>query len=131
MVALVLGRLGNLALIQDDWERARTYYLESMAVYQQIGTKLSAAGLEGLAGVAALNGRPYDAAYLLGAAEAYRRARGIVRATEQQAIHERTVAIARTALGEAQFDTVYRTGRTTALEDVMTQTLGMIVHSSV
>jgi len=126
MVALVLGRLGNLALIQDDWERAHTYYVESLAIYAQIGTpKPPAAGLEGLAGVAALNEHPLDAAHLLGAAEACRQASGDVRSIEQQAIHERTVAVARAALGEAQFEAACLTGRTTALDDVITLALGM------
>lgn len=50
--------------------------------------------------MAALNNCPLDAAYLLGAAEACRQVKGSVRATEQHAIHKRTVAIARAALDD-------------------------------
>ena len=126
MVALVLGRLGNLALLQDDCECARTYYRESLAIYAQIGTpKPTTAELEGLAGVAALNGHPLDAAHLLGAAEACRQASGEARSIEQKAIHERTVAVARAALGEAQFVAAFRNGQTTTLDDVIIQTLSM------
>jgi predicted ATPase len=129
MAALVLGRLGNLALIRNDGERARTYYLESLALYQQIGfPKSSAVGLEGLAGVAALNSRPRDAAYLLAVAETCHQKIGSVRPLEQQAIHERTVTIARTALGDAQFEAVYLHGRTTALDDAVLPVLTHPTH---
>ena len=127
MVALVLGRLGNLTLIQDNLERAHAYYAESLTICRQLNMKVRLAiGLEGLAGVAALRERPHQAAHLLGAAEACWQAIGSVRPIEQRAIYERTVAITRVALDEAQFVAAYLTGRTTALDDVITQALAMI-----
>jgi predicted ATPase/transcriptional regulator with XRE-family HTH domain len=127
MIALVLGRLGNLALIQGDLERAHTHYTESLASCRQLGAKARpAVGLEGLAGVAAFSGRPREAAHLLGAAGACRQAIGRILPIEQRAIYERTVAVARATLGEAQFEAAFSTGQTTALDDVITLALAVL-----
>lgn len=123
--ALALTRLGCLALIQEELTAAHAYFAESLAIAQRIGSKRSvAAGVEGLAGVAALRRQFTQAAQLLGAAETLRQTIRMARPIEERATYERTVALARTALGEAQFEAACRAGRTTALDDVITQALG-------
>ncbi|MEZ4865863.1 MAG: tetratricopeptide repeat protein [Caldilineaceae bacterium] len=123
-VALALTRLGNLALLQKELASAHAYYAESLDICRQIGNKRSlVAGLEGLAGVAVLSEHPRQAAHLLGAAEACRQAIGIARPIEERATYEQTVAIAHAALGALQFEAAYRTGQTTALDEVITQAL--------
>jgi hypothetical protein len=123
--ALVLTRLGNLALLQADLTSAHAYYAESLSVCQRTGSKRSlASGLEGLAGVAALSGRARQVAQILGAAEAYRQAIGLVRSIDERAVYAQTVAAATAALGAAQFEAECLTGRTTALQDVIIQVLG-------
>ncbi len=123
--ALALTRLGNLALLQDDLPSAHAYYAESLRVCQRTGSKRSlASGLEGLAGVAALSGRPRQAAQILGATEAYRQEIGLVVSIDERAVYARTVAAARSELGEHQYDVECLAGRTTALHDVITHVLG-------
>lgn len=126
-VALALSRLGSLALSQADGVTAYNYYVESLVIAQRIATKRSlAAGLEGLAAVAILNEQPRQAAHLLGAADVCRQSIGIARPIEERILYAQTITAARAALGEAQFEAACLTGRTTALDDVITQALGMI-----
>lgn len=123
--ALALARLGSLALSQADLGAAHAYYAESLVIAQRTGSKRSlAAGLEGLAAVAAQDGQPSQAAYLLGAADACRHSIGIARPIEERVLYEKTVALTRTVLGEAQFEAACHSGRTSALPDVIIQALG-------
>ncbi len=122
--ALVLTRLGNLALLQGDLTSAHSCYAESLGVCRRTGSKRSlASGLEGLAGVAALSGRAMQAAYVLGAAEAYRQEIGLVRSSDERAIYASTVAAAASALGEDQFTVECLAGQAAAFHDVLSQAL--------
>jgi predicted ATPase len=124
-MAVVLGELGNLAFMQENVEQSRACYVESVTICHRHGNKVCLIwGLEGLAGVAALSGQATAAAQLLGAAEAYRQASGLARSMDERLVYERTVAVARAALGEARFDSAVSVGRTTALDDAITQALG-------
>jgi tetratricopeptide (TPR) repeat protein len=126
---LVLTRLGNLALIQNELESARAYFVESLEVCRQSGSQRSvAAGLEGLAGVAARCGRVHQAAHLCGAAAACRQKTGLVRPIEERAPYKQTITLARAALDDSQFDAAFSTGKTMALHDLVTQALGMAEH---
>lgn len=120
-VALALSRLGSLALSQAAGDKAHAYYVESLALAQRIGSKRSlTAALEGLAALAALNGQPTQAAHLLGTADATRASIGIARPIEERILYEQTVALVRTALGEAQFDEACLIGQAAPLNDVLT-----------
>jgi len=122
--ALALTRLGNLDLIRKELESAHAYFTESLVICQRIGNKRSLiAGLEGMAGVAALNNRPLYAAHLLGAAAACRQAIRVARPIEERPTYEQTIAVVRAALGDAQFAAAYQTGQLATLDDLITKVL--------
>jgi tetratricopeptide (TPR) repeat protein len=107
-----LRRLGYLALLDDDVERAAALYLEAMVVNREVGDRQGvAASLVGLAAVAEARGEPAEAARLLGAAGA------LVKSIESQLLpadaeeYERITALARSRLDAAMFAAAWATGR--------------------
>ncbi len=118
--ALALARLGNLALVQGDLAAAHARCQESLSISQRIGSKRSLiAALEGAAGVAARSERARQAALILGAAQAYRAQIGLAHSRDASPVYEQTLALARMALGASQFESEYRLGQQTALDEVI------------
>jgi len=81
-------------------------------------------GLDGLA-VALRHAAPGDAARLLGAAEAARRAVGIPVQATNQALHDRGVAEARAALGAAAFEAAWAAGEALSLDEAVAEALAL------
>jgi predicted ATPase/DNA-binding SARP family transcriptional activator len=107
-----LRRLGYLALLEHDEERATALYFEAMVVNREVGDRQGvAASLVGLAAVAEAREQPEESAVLLGAAEA------LVKSIESQLLpfdaeeYERVTAIARSRLDAAMFAAAWATGR--------------------
>jgi len=105
---------------RSEYEAARRYYLESLAVRQELGNKGGvAACLEGLAAAAGAAGQLPQAARQWGAAEALREALGASLAPQERADHDRQVAAVRIALGPAVFAAAWAEGRALPLDQAL------------
>jgi predicted ATPase/class 3 adenylate cyclase len=102
--ANALRGLGSLAFGEGATERAATLLQESLSLLRElVDAPCGTDNLEQLAYVATLRGQHVRAARLLGAAERMRNDAGIVPRPSARAVHDRTVAAACTALGDAVF----------------------------
>src|SRR6266566_2221274 len=104
--AEVLSLLGKVNVVQGDYTAARAFYEESLAFPEMgigIWQRSNASSLEELASVVAAQGELRWAARLWGAAEALRDTRGTPLPPVYRADYERSVAAARTQLGEQSF----------------------------
>jgi DNA-binding CsgD family transcriptional regulator/tetratricopeptide (TPR) repeat protein len=114
-----LCALAKVVAIQDDHTTARALYEESLAI-SRVGHKLNiASGLEGLAGVVALQGEPTWAARLWGAAEALRDAMEAPIAPVERPAYEQEVSTTRLKLGEKVFAATWAEGRTMSPEQAL------------
>ncbi|MFN8484139.1 MAG: tetratricopeptide repeat protein [Anaerolineae bacterium] len=103
-IGATLGSLGWVALEQQDWVTARARLAESLAVRQELGDMGGAAWcLERLADMALTLGDAERAVRLWSAAATLRTPIGSVIDPADQPEHERNLAAARAALGEAAF----------------------------
>jgi hypothetical protein len=119
-VAIAVSNLGAVALEHQDSTRAQDLLQDALARYRALGDQDGLAHcLEGLAAVAALQGRPAYAARLAGAAEALRERVGAVLSPSDRSRHERRLAPARAALDEAAFARAWQQGRSTPLEELV------------
>jgi tetratricopeptide (TPR) repeat protein len=119
-MAEALMGLASAAKMQDNFVVARDLYQESFPILQRIQYKeLIPSCLEELAAVAAEQGELVWAAHLLGAAEALREVIGTPIPPVYRLDYERTVAKARTQLGNEAFASVWAEGRTKTLEQAM------------
>src|SRR5207302_3218416 len=99
---------------------ARARFEESLVISREQGHKPDfVANLEGLAAVAVAQGRPERAARLFAVAEALREAMGVVLTPADPAEHDRSVAAARTTLGEEAFAAAWAEGRAMAMADAI------------
>jgi non-specific serine/threonine protein kinase len=119
----VLFNLGLVASAQGDPAQARSFFHESLRIAKELGDKIGTAlNLEGLAGVYTLQGEPERAARMLGAADAFRRAINAPRQSSDRADFQRSVAAARTAMGDKAFEAAWAEGQALTLE----QAIGLI-----
>jgi len=117
--ALILGNLGLVALERGAAERAEEHLRESLRFAQEMRfTERMANALVGLAAVAASRGQNTEAASRLGAATALRDDAGYVPERPEAALHERTEASVREALGDDHYEEVAREAGTRPLEVV-------------
>jgi tetratricopeptide (TPR) repeat protein len=118
--AIPLFNLGQLELRAGNLSAARRLHTESLTIALKLGAKsVIAYGLEGLAGVAVLEGQAERAGRLIGAAEALREAiHARIDATDLPQF-ERTVAATRSTLGEEAFAAVRATGAALPLEQAV------------
>ena len=129
-IARVLCGLGYLALRRGDMRQAHTMFGESLAMLkdQLIAAEVSvrakwipASCLEGLGGIAFSQGQAALAIRLFGAAEALRVSgahRNLVGI--EQPYYDRTLAAARTRLGEETFAALWAEGQAMISEEVLT-----------
>ena len=111
--------LARVEAVQSNHAAARTLYEESLALCREVDFLGIASALEGLAGVVAAQGELDWAARLWGAAEAQREARRTPLPPVYLADYRRSVAAARTQLGERAFATAWSEGRMMSLEQVL------------
>jgi predicted ATPase/class 3 adenylate cyclase/DNA-binding CsgD family transcriptional regulator len=115
-----LAFLAKVIALQGDQAAARAMYEESLALAKAGNSKWHIKrGLEGLAGVLASQGDLVWAARLWGAAEALRDAMGTPIAPVYRASYERSVATARTQLGEKAFAAAWAEGRAMTPEQAL------------
>ena len=119
-IAYALAHLGMLSLDEHDPDAARLLLEESLALRRDVSNKRFLAGtLEGLAGVASVQGQATRALRLAGAAAALRAATGRPPTATEQARLERWLAPAWTELGDTAGSSVWQEGGTMALEEAI------------
>jgi tetratricopeptide (TPR) repeat protein len=130
-VAVVLGNLGAIMLDQHD-PRAGPLFAESLRLFQELGEPDGVAEcLEGLAGVAAAEGRLTRAVRLYGAAEALRESIGAPLIHVEQQRVERTLSHIRASMEPAAYDQARAEGRAMKLDAAIGYALaGMNHHES-
>jgi class 3 adenylate cyclase len=110
--ALSLYALAQIVAAQGDDARSQSLYEEGIAVARKAGNRETLTfGLEGLAGVVAVQGELVWAARLWGAAEALPATIGSPIAPVERPAYESSVTAARAQLGEKPFATVWAEGR--------------------
>ena len=121
-IVRTLASLGSVAYETGEYTRASRLYEESLELGRQVGLKHTILPcLEGLARVAAAQGRMERAARLSGAAAALREDTGWMLPPAKRAEHDRTVAAARSALGEGAFAAAWATGYELPLKEIVTE----------
>jgi len=117
----VLSHLAWVVAFEGDYARARALYEQCLAIVKQgVGWKpWTPYYLEGLAAVVAVQGELLWAARLWGTAEALRDGMGTPIPPVYRAAYERSVAAARSQLGEQVFATAWAEGRSMTLDQVL------------
>lgn len=116
-IAVSLENLGLVALARQEDDRARALFAESLALSHQIGNKLYMA--YDLTGLACLAGDAQAAVQLAAAAAALMAGIGATWETEEKRLHEHTLAIARTVLGEEVFRIAWAAGQQMTMEEAL------------
>ena len=110
-ITAVLHTLGHIALLQNNLAQASTWYREGLALSEEINSSGQIGWhLSGLAEVAAAEGKPYQAARLIGCAETRFDAR-IDMSTIERNAYESMIAKVRSQLGEKLYIATLAEGR--------------------
>lgn len=125
-IAALLTGLGDVALRAGDVAAARARIEESIGLLGELGGRapLLAVALERLAAIAFEQREPERAARLLGAAAALRHALGAPIPPIERGEHERLVAAARDAMGEAPFRAALEAGHALGVEEAIAAAIG-------
>ncbi len=122
-IAESLPLLARVLAVQGNHSAARALYKESLALVREMGNKMNIAiCLEGLADVAMAEGAAEASLWaiqLWGAAQSLRQAIGAPIPPVDRATYERSVATARTQLGEKAFAKAWAEGQTMILEQIL------------
>lgn len=119
--ALLLAELGFIAELRGAVPAAGSLHAESFALASAVGDpRAQALALEGLAGVAAIDGRPTRAARLLGAAAMARVSVGAPLPAGERGDVDRITAAARAELGAPAFTEAFDRGRALRPEQAYT-----------
>ena len=109
--ALPLQNLGYVALRREELVRARELFQQSRELSERVGSQEGVSyALEGLAAVLVEEGRAEEAAQALGAAQRIRRDTGATLEPFERALNQRTIAAARVALGDGDYDAARERG---------------------
>jgi predicted ATPase len=104
--------LGVLAYLQDAWLAAQQYFTQGLAIVTKVGNLNCLPDLlEGIAGVAAAQRRPVQAARLLGAAETLRTSLTLMRSPVADAYYGRILSVTRAQLSEEALRELWVAGR--------------------
>jgi hypothetical protein len=113
-----------VVLSQGDLGAARALFEESLAILRELDHKPNIAqNLERLAALAVAQAQSERAARLIGTAEGLRSAMGAPLPPADRAEHDRSVAAARTALGEEAFAAAWAEGRMMPLKAAVSYAL--------
>ncbi len=117
-IAWSLEQLGLLALDRGDPD-ASSLLRGSLEIHHELRDRWRTCSLlDDLAAVALVNGQPGGAAGLLGTAESLRQVIGTVVPPCERALRDQTIAGARTALGDSEFDGAWQRGSLAHIDDV-------------
>jgi tetratricopeptide (TPR) repeat protein len=123
-IANILTLLGHLARGQQDYERAKVRYRESLALYHRLGNATYTAWcLEGIAAVACVEGRYQHATRLCAAAAALRVAAQTPLPPAEQEDFDQVVMTARAELDEGTFTEQWRIGSTMTRDEAISYAL--------
>jgi non-specific serine/threonine protein kinase len=123
-IANILTLLGHVARQQQDYERAKVRYRESLALYQRLGNVTYTAWcLEGIAAVACAEGSYQHATRLCAAAAALRVAAQTPLPPTEQDDFEKVVMTARAELDERTFTEQWRIGSTMTQDEAIAYAL--------
>jgi predicted ATPase len=123
--AYQLSDLGNLARKRGDLASARTLHHEGLSLKRALGDhRRIAISLEDMAALAVAEGHLRQAAHWLGAATELRARIGTPLPAPERIAVERTIAAARTVLGEAEWTAAFNSGRLLPLTEVLDEALG-------
>ncbi len=123
-IANILTLLGHVARQQQDYERAKVRYRESLALYHRLGNVTYTAWcLEGIAAVACAEGSYQHATRLCAAAATLRVAAQTPLPPTEQDDFEKVVMTARAELDERTFTAEWRIGSTLAQDDAISYAL--------
>lgn len=123
-IAEVLTHLGQVFLAQRERQQAVACYRESLSLYQALQTKRGVANcLEGWAALLSEHGQAEQAAELLGAAAALRKALGTPLPPVREAAHGQVLTQVRLALGETRFSQGWAVGQTMPFAEMIAKTL--------
>ena len=114
-IAIIFAQyyLAMTLLLQNDSEWAKSLLKSGLSLAVELNQKYYLANcLEGLAGVAAVNGQAEHAARLWGATQAIREASGNRSSPTERELYEPLMAQARAQLPEATFDDLVEAGKT-------------------
>ena len=118
--AWALSHLARVVAFEGDYVTARALYEQCLSIVKQVDFKVwTPFHLEGLAAVVAVQGELPWAARLWGTAEALREGMGTPIPPAYRSDYERSVAAARTELGEQVFATAWAEGGTMTLDQVL------------
>lgn len=116
-----LFHMARVFSLQKDYARAYALYRESYAIASEMDNKLLIAScLEGLASLAAAQGKPILSAQLWGAAESLREAIEAPIPTIEREDNERYVATTRALMGDQAFNASWVEGKTMTPEQAFT-----------
>jgi len=123
-----LAILARIVLAQEERMAARVLYDESREIARALNHRwLIATCLEGRADIAAEEGQLPWAVHLWGAADALRETIGVPIPLMERADYERSLATARTGLGERDFAAVWEAGRAMTPEQAIASQANVIV----
>lgn len=109
--------LGDIALVRGDTAHAREHFRVTLEIARGMRDAIRLAwGLNGLAGVATLENDAERAAWFWGAADSILRAEKTRPAPASDRSRGHLMVQARTRLGEAAFNTAYKSGQAASLE---------------
>jgi tetratricopeptide (TPR) repeat protein len=112
----LLHNLGYVSLHGSNIAQATAYFRDSLARFRHLGmTRGIAENLAGFAAVAAMCGRPAEAARLWGAAEALHATVGTPVWPADRREHERYQAVARAQIDAVNWDAAWQEGRSNPL----------------
>jgi predicted ATPase/DNA-binding XRE family transcriptional regulator len=124
-LANTLARLGSIECELERDTRAFDLYRESLQLGRQFGFVHHVVGpLGGMARVAVVQGRPEQAARLLGTSAALRDEMGVPLTLVERTDHDYAISGARTELGAAAFEEAWAMGYATPFEETIAVTLG-------
>ena len=115
-----LTTLGEIVMAQGDYKTAQSLFEESMAVGQELGSKteVTAIALEGMAGLAIIQGDSPWAVRLWATAARLREEIQTALMPGQLPVHERAVEQTRLLLGEKTFTALWNDGRVLSVDEV-------------
>jgi tetratricopeptide (TPR) repeat protein len=123
-IANILTLLGHVARQEQDYERAKVRYRESLSLYQTLGNATySAWCLEGIAAVACAQGSYQPATRLCAAAAALRVAAQTPLPPTEQDDFDQAVMTARAEVDESTFTEEWRIGSTMTRDDAISYAL--------
>jgi tetratricopeptide (TPR) repeat protein len=119
-----LSNLGLMALYGGHFGRANDCFVHALAAFNDVGDRRGVAeGLEGVAGVHGVQGRPAQAARLFGLAEALRESIGAPLLPADRSRYESVMAAAREQLDAATWNQAWAAGRAASNEETVAELL--------